>query len=84
MYLGHINYYRVGVELVWNPTIEHVSPELHVMFDNYFPTVTSMVSGTIPPNWGELLNHSFEMATPIVVNLADTWLYGQANEGLSD
>ena len=24
------------------------------------------------------------MATPIVVNLADTWLYGQANEGLSD
>ena len=84
VYLGHSPYHAGSVALVWNPTTGRVSPQFHVVFDDDFSTVPSMVSGTIPPNWGELLKHSSEMATPKDVNLADTWLYGQSEEGASD
>ena len=63
--------------LVWNPTTGRVSPQYHVVFDDDFTTVPYMESGTLPPNWQELIEHSSEMATTEDVFKADTWLSDQ-------
>ena len=63
--------------LVWNPTTGQVSPQYHVVFDKNFTTVPYMESGTLPPNWQELTEHSSEMSTTEDVFKADTWLSDQ-------
>ena len=43
-----------------------------------------MEAGTIPPNRDNLVKYSSEMATSQDVNLEDTWILGQSNEGALD
>eukprot|EP00957_Ditylum_brightwellii_P117951 8996578-Ditylum_brightwellii.AAC.1 len=55
VYLGHSPLHTGSMALVWNPSTGQVSPQLHVVFDDDFFTVTYMEAGTIPPNWKELV-----------------------------
>ena len=84
VYLGKSPFHAVSVALVWNPTIGCISPQYYVLFDNEFSTVPYMEAGTIPPNWYNIVKYSTKMDTPQDVDLADTWLRGQSNEGASD
>ena len=43
-----------------------------------------MEAVTILTNLENLVKHSSEMATSHDVDLADTWLWGQSNKGVSD
>ena len=56
------------------------------LVQNYdeFSTVPYMEEVTISPNWENLVKNSSKMATAQDVNLADTCMRGQSNEGLSD
>ncbi len=38
-------------------TLQYVSPQFHVVFDDWFETVTADADRT-PPEWEELVNHS--------------------------
>ena len=51
------------------------------MFDNDFTTVPYMESGTLPPNWEDLVEHSCETATATDIKLADSWLSAVADVG---
>ena len=84
MYLGHSPSHTGIVLLVWNPTTGRVIPQYHLLFDNDFITVPYMESGTIPPKWENLVKYSSEMATSQYVDLGDTWMQDQSNEGASD
>ena len=84
MYLGHSSFHARSVALVWNPTTVCASPQYHVVFDNDFSTVPYMESGTIPPNWENLVKYSSKMTTSQDVDLAYTWLRGKYNEGAPD
>ena len=84
MYLGHSPFHSGSVELVWNPTTVIVSPQYHVVFDDYFSTTLYMEADTIPPNWEDLVKNSPEMSTTKHINLADTWLNGQSAVGATD
>ena len=59
--------------LVLNPRTGHISPQYHVVFDDDFTTVPFMSSGTIPPNWAELVKLSTECATYENYKLSDSW-----------
>lgn len=63
IYLCHSPCHASTVSLVLNPLTLHVSPQYHVIFDDEFSTVPSMVKGTIPPNWERLVKHSSEHLT---------------------
>ena len=84
LYLGNSSFHDGRVALVWNPTIGRVSPQYHVVFDNEFMNAPYMESGTILPNWDNLVKYSFEMSTTQDVNLKDIWLQGQSDKGDSD
>ena len=84
LYLGHSPFYAGSVALVWNPTACRISPQYHVVFDDELSTMPYMEAGTIPTNWENLVKNSSKMATAQDVNLADTCMRGQSNEGLSD
>ena len=73
VYLGHLTFHAGSVALVWNPTTGRVSPQYHVVFNNYFSTVTYMEASTLPPNWEDLVKYSSDMDTTKDVNLEDTW-----------
>ena len=75
--MGHSPFHAGNVALVWNPTTGRGSPQYHVVFDDDFTTVPYMEAGTLPPNWQELIEHSYEMATTKNVFKADTWLSDQ-------
>ena len=83
-YLGHSPFHAGSVTLVWNPTTGRVIPQYHVVFDDEFSTVPYMEAGTIPPKWENLVKQSSKMATAQDVDLADTWLRGKSNKGVSD
>ena len=76
VYLGDLPFPTRSVALVWNPNTGRVSPQYHVVFDNYFSTVTFMEASTIPRNWEDLVKYSSERATTKDVTLEDTWLNG--------
>ena len=78
VYLDHSPFHAVSVALVWNPATGRVSPQYHVVFDYDFSSMPYMKSGTLPPNWEDLVEYSSEMATTKDVNLEDTWLNGQS------
>ena len=48
VYLGHLPFHAGSVALVWNPNTGRVSPHYHVVFENYFSTVTFMEASTTP------------------------------------
>jgi hypothetical protein len=41
VYVGHLRHYSRSVRMVWDPQTNLVSPQFHVMFDDYFDTVHS-------------------------------------------
>ena len=81
VYIGHSPFHARSVAPIWNPTTGPFSPQYHLVFDNEFSTVPYMEADTIPPNWGNLVKHSSEMATAQYVDFADTWLRVQSNKG---
>ena len=46
--------------MVLNPRTLHVSPQYHVVFDDNFSTVQSMVHGEVPDKWTTLVQQSDE------------------------
>ena len=51
IYLIHPKFCSGSVALVINPETGHVSPQLHVVFNDKFYRVPFTGEGTIPPNW---------------------------------
>jgi hypothetical protein len=41
MYVGHSTCHASNVPLICNPTTTHVSPQLHLVFDESFTSITS-------------------------------------------
>ena len=77
--MGHSQFHSGNVALTWNPTTGRVSPQYHVVFDDGFTTVPYMESGTLPPNWEDIVEHSYETATAEDIELADSWLSAVAD-----
>ena len=59
--------------MVFNLETGHVSPQLHVVFDNKFSAVTFMMEGTMPPNWTYLVQNISQIGAPENIDLYDTW-----------
>ena len=66
---------------MWNTTTGRVSPKYHVVFDDYFTTVPYMETGTLPPNWEDLVEHSCETATAEDIELTGSCLSDVADVG---
>ena len=62
--------------LVWNTTAGIVILQYYVVFDDAFTTVKYMESGTIPPNWEDIVKYLSEISTSKDINFLDTWLNG--------
>ena len=73
IYLGHSPTHAGSVALVLNPRTLHVSPQYHIVFDDNFSTVPSMVNGEIPPNWEELVSQSEELREDAGNELTKIW-----------
>jgi hypothetical protein len=73
IYLGRSPFHANNVALVPNPRTGHISPQYHVVFDEDFTIVPFMSSGTVPPNWAELVKLSTECATYENYKLSDSW-----------
>ena len=73
IYLYHSPFHAGSVALVLNPETGHVSPQLHVVFDDGFSTGPLIREGTIPPNWTDLVQHSSKSGAPENIELKDTW-----------
>ena len=76
-YLGHSPYHTGSVALVLNPRTLHVSPQFHVVFDDYFTTVPYLSHDT-PQNWTTLLQKAEDVSEENY-NLVNTWLDSQEN-----
>ena len=55
VYLGHSPFHAGSVAMVLYLGTGHVSPQLHVGFDDEFSTFQLMREGTISPNWTDLV-----------------------------
>ena len=54
------------VPLILNPTIAHISPQLHVIFDYAFSTVVSISNDDPPPSfWDEIDIDEFMYTIPL-------------------
>ena len=58
VYLGHLLFHAGSVALVWDLTTGRVIPQYHVVIDKKITSVPYMESGTIPPNWEDIVKHS--------------------------
>ncbi len=81
IYVGHSPSHAGSVALVLNPRTGHVSPQFHVVFDDFFTTVPYMKKSEVPPNWSKLVEKSSEQVTYKDYDLAKTWLFPDANSG---
>ena len=63
IYVGHSPHHSGSVALVLNPKTGLISPQFHVVFDDDFSTVPHLRSGTVPPNWAELVQNSSHKST---------------------
>ena len=81
IYVGHSPSHAGTVALVLNPRTGHVSPQYHVVFDDNFTTVPFMNGCQVPPNWADLVQNSRELVTDEQYNLAETWLFPEAESG---
>ena len=59
--------------MVINPATGHVPPQVHMMFDDEFPTFSFIMEVTIPPNWTDLLQPRSQRGAPDNINFRDTW-----------
>lgn len=73
IYLGHSPTHAGSVAMVLNPRTLHVSPQYHVVFDDNFSTVASMVNGEVPENWEQLVNQSDQILDPAGNDLTKLW-----------
>ena len=73
IYRGHSPCHVGTVALAFNPKTLHVSPQLHVAFNDHFTTVSYLASGDVPPNWIEIVNKS-EAKSEDDYDLAKPWL----------
>ncbi len=64
-----------------NPRTGHVSPQFHVVFDDHYTTVPFMEKNEVPPHWAELVENSCEKVTEENYELAQTWLFPDADPG---
>jgi hypothetical protein len=83
VYLGLSPFHAGSVALVYNPSIGHVSPQNHVVFDNDFTTAPYMEAGMIPPHWSDLVHSSSDLASRQAFDLAQAWL-GSTNQDNTD
>jgi len=58
VYLGYSPHHASTIPLVYSPTIELVSPQYHVIFDDKFTTVNCLHTNNIPTHWPYLFNTS--------------------------
>ena len=84
VYLGHLPFHAGSIALFWNSTTVRVSPQYHILFDDDFTTVQLTELGTIPSNWGYLVNKSLEKSTPNYVDLSNSWMNGLLKAADSD
>ena len=73
IYLGHSPTHAGSVAMVLNPRTLHVSPQYHVVFDDNFSTVSSMVNGEVPDNWLDLVKQSEEHTDDVGSELTRLW-----------
>ena len=81
IYVGHSPSHAGSVALVLNPRTGHVSPQFHVVFDDHYTTVPFMEKNEVPPHWAELVENSREKVTEENYELAQTWLFPDADPG---
>ena len=55
IYIGHSPSNTGSVALVMNPKSGLVTPQFHLVFDDYFETVPHHWSETVMENWAELV-----------------------------
>jgi hypothetical protein len=58
VYLGFSPEHASSIPLVLSTTTGLVSPQFHVVFDNYFTTTDSLKTNILPSNWSNLLTTS--------------------------
>ncbi len=58
IYVGCSPSHDSNVALILNPRTGHVSPQLHVVFDDDFTTVQYLCTGTVPSHWADLVRSS--------------------------
>jgi hypothetical protein len=81
IYVGHSPSHAGSVALVLNPWTGHLSPQFHVVFDDFFSMVPYMAKGEVPPHWASLVKTSQEKVTEEDYDLAKTWLFSDAEVG---
>ncbi len=79
--MGHSPSHAGSVALVLNPCTGHVSPQFHVVLDDFFSTVSYMEKSQVPPNWADLVENLREKVTEEDYNLAKVWLFLEAEVG---
>ncbi len=62
IYVGRFPSHASNVGLILNPCTGHVSPQFHVVYDDYFATVPYLQTTTVPPHWVELVRASLTIA----------------------
>ena len=73
VYIGHSPFHSGSVALIFNALKVHVSPQYHVVFNEYFSTVTYMEAGVVPLNLPAPVKYSSERATSENFSLAEKW-----------
>jgi hypothetical protein len=58
IYVGCSPSHAANVSLILNPQTGHISPQLHVVYDNDFTTVPHLRTATVPAHWMELVKAS--------------------------
>ncbi len=72
IYVGCSPSHASNVALILNPRTGHVSPQLHVVFDDDFTTVQYLCTSTVPPHWTDLV-HSSAMIQMYTEKQMGTW-----------
>jgi hypothetical protein len=78
IYAGHSPSHAGSVALVLNPRTGHVSPQVHMVFDNTFSTVPYMEKCKVPPNCADLVKKSTAKVTAEDYDLAKMWCFPNA------
>jgi hypothetical protein len=53
IYVGQSPLHASDIALILNPRTGHISPQLHVVFNDDFTTVPYLCTGTVPPHWAD-------------------------------
>ena len=61
-----------------------MSPQFHVVFDDYFTTVLHLRKGTVPKNWELLVQNSRERSTDEFYDLTKTWFQATQDKTAED